>query len=198
MSWFSIMFDKGQEIYSSFSRGSKIIYGIQNPNKKFSLLASYSWLPILIITLFMSFSLFIYLPYTKVILVLGLVISIFLFLSNYYKISFTNESLIIKNKLGREKIFNINECPQVYSKEIYRPRTSFNRYVYYLCIQQSNIKVTFNISMCSNSKIYLLLNNLIFKSEEYLLEKPEHSSNDTEPNYSHCKNFLNKQKNNWS
>lgn len=102
-----------------------------------------------------------------IIIIILFVISIFLFLSNYNKLYFDSNHLILANKLNKKIIIDINKFPQIYIKRetyiFFNPNYNYDsseRKKYILHIKQDNNEIAINIQSIGSKKVQLLLNNI--------------------------------------
>lgn len=185
----------------------KIIYGIEDDNVKIKYMDSYIWLIPLGITVGISLQLFGWLPdFEKAIYpilrVVFAIITIYSFLSNIIEISFRDNCLIYKNKLGKRKVFDISRYPRIYTRSGYCSTVRDHAIVgevpdeinEKLYIEQDNIKISISLGSFPTRKLASLIYNLKLKEKEDCRNGEwDCSYSPREKTFLECINFLEKQ-----
>lgn len=197
---------QAKEIYQQYNN-EKIICGIKNHTLEIKFIKHYIWFLPLFILLGFSSNLRVLQILTDsesiIIYIIALfffVLSIFVVLSQSYKLYFDNNNLILRNKLNKRIVIDINRYPRIYIRhQIYNSYNHVSEHYrkthrYDLHIEQDNNDIVLDISTIGSKKIKLLLDNFETKERQDITDSQwQESSNEKEKTFSNYISFLSKQ-----
>lgn len=197
---------QAKEIYQQFN-SEKIISGIKEPNLQIKFIKSYIWIfPLFILLGFiLNFGILQILSETErimayIVAIIVAILSVLGFLSQFYKLYFDDNNLILENKLNKRIVIDINRYPRIYIRhqvyDSYNHTTEMyeTRHRYDLHIEQDNDDIVLDIRTIGSNKIALFLKSIETKERQDINESQwQDSSSEKEKTFSNYMTFLSKQ-----
>ena len=191
---------ESKEIYKQF-HGEKIIFGIKNPHFNITFIKSYYWLfPFVILPT--AIAMLLLLPSSERIFAyllasIAILLSTLGFLSQFYRLYFDENDLILENKLHKRTVISFNQPARLYViRELYKSfnpmtRCSTTESLYNLHIEQGSTTIVLDVTRIGNHKIALFLDSIQTKEKQDSDHfQYQDSSNNAQKNFSDYVTFL--------